>query len=170
MCSGHISAKDGRLPDAFNFILERCERFPCAVIYDFACGTLRSALGLSVKLLRQTLFFVDRFHFWGYKTCSLAMHSNSLQALNGRNTSSQEQRNNLIRPLERSLRGAKENNFMSISALAHALQNGKAMFRDHLDQTGQQRRSASRKGLGSTKQMDGWALWLRTLIESKIRK
>lgn len=120
-----------RMP--LKFIIERMPRLPSTVVSDFACGTMQSALGISAELLRKTNFVIDRFYFKWHKTCSLALHANSYESLTGRNTASQEQRNSLLRPLERTLRGVRQENFTNFTIFAHALQNGKAKFRDILD-------------------------------------
>ena len=87
-----------RMP--LNFIVERCLKLPRYVVYDFACGTQRSATGISSKNFERTSFVVDPFHFPGHKTCSLGMHQSSYGDLRGMNTESQEQRNRALKILE----------------------------------------------------------------------
>lgn len=84
------------------------------------------------------------------------MHADSHRQLRGRNTSSQEQRNSLIRPLQYSLREMTEEGFKSFTVLVHALQNGKAMYKDYLEREGEAR----------TKQTTGWTQWQRTKLTS----
>lgn len=140
-----------------NFIMERTKRLPDIVIYDYACGTLASALGISPFVVQSTSFLIDRFHFMTHKTCSLAMHPDSHFRLRGRNTSSQEQRNSRIRPLQFSLREMTEEGFKDLTVLAHALHNGKAMYRDYLKQAGD-----------ITRQTSGWTAWLRAELPSVL--
>lgn len=153
-----------RMP--LNFIIERTARLPSTVVYDFACGTMRSALGISAELLRKTNFVIDRFHFRGHKACSLALHANSHASLTRRNTASQEQRNSLLRPLERTLRGASKKNFMNFTILAHALQNGRARFRDILDTDVTFRNANQPSSAGRKDGIEDWAVWLRNMIKT----
>lgn len=118
------------------FDIERFSQLPQIVVYDFACGILASALGISPFVVSSTRFLVDRFHFQTHETCSLAMHTDSHKQIRGRNTSSQEQRNSLLCPLQYSLREMNEEGFRNLTILAHALQNAKAMYREYLKENG----------------------------------
>lgn len=139
-----------------HFIMERCRELPEIVVYDYSCGTLKSALSVSPYVVENTSFVVDRFHFKTHSKCSLAMHPDAYEDLRGRNTSSQEQRNSLFRPLQFSFREMGEQGFKNMTALAHALHNARAMYHDHIELSGNR-----------SKRTTGWTSWLRNDIRRR---
>ena len=99
-----------RMP--LNLIVERCGRLPRYIIYDFACGTQKSALSLFAEISKHISFVIDLFYFQGHKTCSLSMHASSYSELCGLNLESQEQHNSKIKVMERTLRASRDVHYM----------------------------------------------------------
>ena len=131
------------------FILERCGTIPRNMVFDFACGTLKTAIRYVPKLAWYTQMAIDAFHFPGHKTCSYGMHPLALEGLEKCNTESQEQRNSLLRGLQTNIRMLSLNNFQYIVAVAHGMWNIRAMFRER-----------RRAGIVSASN-ENWMLWAR---------
>ena len=142
-----------RMP--LNLIVERCARLPRYIIYDFACGTQKSALSLSAEISKHISFVIDPFHFPGHKTCSLAMHASNYSELRGLNLESQEQRNSKIKVMERTLRASRDVHYMHFMVLSHAYLNLKAMYLDHHD------KNEEHDPLTCTPGSHSWLKWVR---------
>eukprot|EP00170_Pyropia_yezoensis_P003075 contig_12933_g3082 len=87
-----------------NILLTRFARLPHFLIYDFACGAFRVALGKVGWLLMDCTILSDRFHIVNH-LCSDAFDPRSYTAVDGVDTGAPEQRNAPIRRLQTALQG-----------------------------------------------------------------
>lgn len=95
-----------RMP--IEFVAQRMQTWPSAVVYDFSCASLKTALARLPYLALIIAFLVDRFHwFKNYVWCSKAMNPDSYANVDGQNTSASEERNAASRRLQNFLRLVK---------------------------------------------------------------
>eukprot|EP00170_Pyropia_yezoensis_P002060 contig_8762_g2064 len=80
------------LPALLNAILSHFALLPHYVIYDFACGALRSAIGKLPFFVALVVLVSDLFHIVNH-LCSDALHPRSYSPLDKANTVAHEQRN-----------------------------------------------------------------------------
>ncbi|GAB0493151.1 hypothetical protein MMPV_004424 [Pyropia vietnamensis] len=118
-----------RMP--IEFVVQRFVTFPDAIVYDFACATLKTALVRLPDVAKDVKMLVDRFH-WGksHTDCSLAMCPDAYKSMDGVNTSSSEERNALSRRQQHHLRLMKQDQFIYFTVYQQALSNVIAMYRD----------------------------------------
>lgn len=95
-----------RMP--IEFAAQRMQTWPSAMVYDFSCASLKTALARLPYLALIIAFLVDRFHwFKNYVWCSKAMNPDSYANVDGQNTSASEERNAASRQLQNFLRLVK---------------------------------------------------------------
>lgn len=87
-----------------NMLLTLFARLPRFLIYDFACGAIRVALGRLGWLLMDCTVLSDRFHIFNH-LCSDAFDPRSYAMMDGVDTGAPEQRNAPIRRIQTTLQG-----------------------------------------------------------------
>lgn len=87
-----------------NMLLTRFARLPRFLVYDFACGAFRVALGKIGWLLMDCTILSDRFHIFNH-LCSDAFDPRSYAKMDGVDSGAPEQRNAPIRRLQTTLQG-----------------------------------------------------------------
>lgn len=155
MMDGH---EGPRMP--LDFIISRLPALPTNVIYDFACGYVKSAICRSPRVAVFVKAVVDVFHFRkGHKTCSAASSPNAYESLRGTNTSSAEQRNAATKRLKPFIRLLNQRNFLTFSAYQQGVCNIAALYRKDRDAAQPGARVLS----------IGWPLWYRESLDSNKR-
>lgn len=155
MMDGH---EGPRMP--LDFLVSRLPSLPSNIIYDFACGYLKSAICRTPRVAVFVKAVVDVFHFRkGHKTCSAASSPNAYESLRGANTSSAEQRNAATKRLKPFIRLLNQRNFLTFSAYQQGVCNIAALHR--------QDRDAALPGARVS--LIGWPLWYRESFGSNKR-
>ena len=114
-------------------LISRFPVLPRFVIYDFACGLLRSAQHTLWWATKNTTFVSDRFHIDNHN-CHRGFHPDSHNYLNGRNTVSHEQRNRPIATLKEPLKNCSQTRYISLLAYHSLYLNLKAKIVQIRDQ------------------------------------
>lgn len=155
MMDGH---EGPRMP--LDFIVSRLPVLPKNIIYDFACGFIKSAVCRSPRVAVFVRAVVDAFHFRkGHKTCSAASCPTAFESLRGTNTSSAEQRNAATKRLKAFIRLLNQRNFLTFSAYQQGVSNIAALHRKDRDEALPGARVLS----------IGWPLWYRDFFASSKR-
>jgi len=122
-------AEGQRMP--LEFVVQRFATLPDAIVYDFACAALKTALVRLPHVAKNVAMRVDRFHWRkNHTSCSEAMCPDSFVCMDGTNTSSSEERNAISRRQQHHLRQMKQNQFIIFSIYQQAVGNIVAMYRD----------------------------------------
>lgn len=155
MMDGH---EGPRMP--LDFIVSRLPVLPKNIIYDFACGFVKSAVCRSPRVAVFVKAVVDAFHFRkGHKTCSAASCPTAYESLRGTNTSSAEQRNAATKRLKPFIRLLNQRNFLTFTAYQQGVSNIAALHRKDRDEALPEARAFS----------VGWSLWYRDYYEGSKR-
>lgn len=155
MMDGH---EGPRMP--LDFLVSRLPSLPSNVIYDFACGYLKSAICRTPRVAVFVKAVVDVFHFRkGHKTCSAASSPNAYESLRGTNTSSAEQRNAATKRLKPFIRLLNQRNFLTFSAYQQGVCNIASLHRKDRDAALP----------GARVSFIGWPLWYRESFEGNKR-
>jgi len=109
-------------PALLNALLSHFALLPHFVVYDFACGALRSAIGKLPFLLRLVVFVADLFHIVNH-LCSDALHPRSYEPMDKANTVAHEQRNAPINLLRRTLRAVGQDEYMDVLKTENVIYN-----------------------------------------------
>jgi len=108
-----------------NMLLTRFARLPHFLIYDFACGAFRVALGKLGWLLMDCTVVSDRFHIFNH-LCSDAFDPRSYKKMDGADTGAPEQRNAPIRRIQTTLQGMGVEPYTNLLAYQTAILNHEA--------------------------------------------
>ncbi|OSX77405.1 hypothetical protein BU14_0150s0017 [Porphyra umbilicalis] len=108
-----------------NMLLTRFARIPKFLIYDFACGAFRVALGKLGWLLLDCTVVSDRFHMFNH-LCSDAFDPRSYTKMDGVDTGAPEQRNAPIRRIQTTLQGMGVVPYANLLAYQTAVLNHEA--------------------------------------------
>jgi len=111
-----------------NMLLTRFARLPHFLIYDFACGAFRVALGKLGWLLMDCTMVSDRFHIFNH-LCSDAFDPRSYQKMDGADTGAPEQRNAPIRRIQTTLQGMGVEPYTNLLAYQTAILNHEAQVK-----------------------------------------
>lgn len=106
-----IPKAEGR-DELFSFIIKYLRRPPEIVVYDFACAFQEYCLNRLPGWFKNTEFFIDRTHWPGHKTCTLAYCLSLIKKLNHLNSQAAEQCNSVLRLYERTLSRMSQVPFM----------------------------------------------------------
>jgi len=106
MLGSVVMDKRERTPALLNALLSHYALLPHFVVYDFACGALRSAIGKLPFLVRFLVFISDMFHIVNH-LCSDALHPRSYVSMDKANTVAHEQRNAPINPAAANAAGGR---------------------------------------------------------------
>lgn len=109
-------------PALLNALLSYFALLPHFVIYDFACGALRSAIGKLPFFVALVVLVSDLFHIVNH-LCSDALHPRSYSALDQANTVAHEQRNAPINLLRRTLRAVGQQEYMGVLKMENVIYN-----------------------------------------------
>jgi len=109
-------------PALLNALLSHFALLPLFVVYDFACGALRSAIGKLPFLIRFLVFISDLFHIVNH-LCSDALHPRSYVPMDKANTVAHEQRNAPINLLRRTLRAVGQDEYMDVLKMKNVIYN-----------------------------------------------
>ena len=115
-----------------NMLLTRFARLPHFLIYDFACGAFRVALGKLGWLLMDCTIVSDRFHIFNH-LCSDALEPRSYKKMDGADTGAPEQRNAPIRRIQSTLQGMGVEPYTNLLAYQTAVLNHEAQTKWELD-------------------------------------
>lgn len=108
-----------------NMPFTRFSRLPHFLIYDFACGAFRVALGKLGWLLMDCTVVSDGFHIFNY-LCSDALDPRSYMRMDGADTGAPEQRNAPIRRRRTTLQGMGVEPYTNLLAYQTAVLNHEA--------------------------------------------
>jgi len=108
-----------------NMLLTRFARLPHFLIYDFACGAFRVALGKLGWLLMDCTVVSDRFHIFNH-LCSDVFDPRSYMKMDGADTGAPEQRNAPIRRIQTTLQGMGVEPYTNLLAYQTAVLNHEA--------------------------------------------
>jgi len=108
-----------------SMLLTRFARLPHFLIYDFACGAFRVALGKLGWMLMDCTVVSDRFHIFNH-LCSDAFDPRSYQKMDGADTGAPEQRNAPIRRIQTTLQGMGVEPYTNLLAYQTAVLNHEA--------------------------------------------
>lgn len=111
-----------------NMLLIRLARHPRFLIYDFACGAFRVALGNIGWLLIDSTILSDRFHIFNH-LCSDAFVPRFYTDMDGVDSSAPEQRNAPIRRIQTTLQGMGVMPYNSLLAYQTGMLNNEAQGR-----------------------------------------
>lgn len=117
-----------------NMLLTRFARLPRFLIYDFACGAFRVALGKIGWLLMDCTIVSDRFHIFNH-LCSDAFDPRSYAEMDGVDSGAPEQRNAPIRRIQTTLQGMGVVPYTNLLAYQTAILNHEAQVRWQLGVT-----------------------------------
>jgi len=109
-------------PALLNALLTHFALLPYFVVYDFACGALRSAIGKLPFFVAMVVLVSDLFHIVNH-LCSDALHPRSYQPLDKANTVAHEQRNAPINLLRRTLRSVGQREYMGVLKMENVVYN-----------------------------------------------
>jgi len=105
-----------------NALLSYFELLPLFVVYDFACGALRSSIGKLPFFVAMVVLLADLFHIVNH-LCSDALHPLSYTPLDKVNTVAHEQRNAPISLLRRTLRAVGQQENMNVLKMENVVFN-----------------------------------------------
>ncbi|OSX74570.1 hypothetical protein BU14_0283s0004 [Porphyra umbilicalis] len=108
-----------------NMLLTRFARIPRLLIYDFACGAFRVALGKVGWLLMDCTVVSDRFHIFNH-LCSDAFDPRSYAEMDEADSGAPEQRNAPIRRIQTTLQGMGVEPYTNLLAYQTAILNHEA--------------------------------------------
>jgi len=111
-----------------NMLLTRFARIPSFLIYDFACGAFRVALGKLGWMLTDCTVVSDRFHIFNH-LCSDAFDPRSYAAMDGVDSGAPEQRNAPIRRIQTTLQGMGVVPYTNLLAYQTAILNHEAQVK-----------------------------------------
>jgi len=114
-----------------NMLLTRFARIPRFLIYDFACGAFRVALGKVGWLLMDCTVVSDRFHIFNH-LCSDAFDPRSYAEMDGADSGAPEQRNAPIRRIQTTLQGMGVEPYTNLLAYQTAILNHEAQTKWNL--------------------------------------
>ena len=114
-----------------NMLLTRFARIPKFLVYDFACGAFRVALGKVGWLLMDCTVVSDRFHIFNH-LCSDAFDPRSYSKMDGADSGAPEQRNAPIRRIQTSLQGMGVVPYTNLLAYQTAILNHEAQTKWNL--------------------------------------
>ena len=115
-----------------DMLMSRFPKLPRFIVYDFACGLLKSSQHTLWWAILDTTFLSDRFHI-GNHTCHNGFHPDSHNEMNGRNTLSHEQRNRPIAKMKESLRNCSQVLYTSLLSYHTIYLNLQAIIRNEID-------------------------------------
>ena len=123
----------GEGPSAvLDVLVSRFTNLPEFVIYDFACGSLKSAQHTLWWAVQDVTFILDKFHIDNH-TCHRGFHPDCHNLLNGYNTVSHEQRNCSIEMLKDSMQNSGQLLYTSLLAYQTMYLNARAIIRTEMD-------------------------------------
>lgn len=111
-----------------NMLLTRFARLPHFLVYDFACGAFRVALGKIGWLLMDCTILSDRFHIFNH-LCSDAFDRHSYAHMDGVDSGAPEQRNVPIRRIQTTLQGMGVVPYTNLLAFQTGILNHEAQCR-----------------------------------------
>ena len=114
-----------------NMLLTRFARIPKFLVYDFARGAFRVALGKVGWLLMDCTVVSDRFHIFNH-LCSDAFDPRSYSKMDGADSGAPEQRNAPIRLIQTSLQGMGVVPYTNLLAYQTAILNHEAQTKWNL--------------------------------------
>jgi len=114
-----------------SMLLTRLARIPKFLIYDFACGAFRAALGKLGWLLLDCTVVSDRFHIFNH-LCSDAFDPRSYAEMDGADSGAPEQRNAPIRRIQTTLQGMGVVPYTNLLAYQTAILNHEAQTKWNL--------------------------------------
>ena len=113
-------------------LVSRFPQLPEFVIYDFACGLLKSEQHTLRWAIQDVTLISDRFHVDNH-TCHRGFHPDCHNLLNGYNTVSHEQRNRAIAMLKDSMRNSGQLLYTSLLAYQTMYLNLRAIIKTEID-------------------------------------
>ena len=109
-------------PAMLNALLSYFALLPLYVVYDFACGALRSSIGKLPFFVAMVVLVADLFYMVNH-LCSDALHPRSYTPLENVNTVAHEQRNAPINLLRRTLRAVAQREYMNVLKMENVVFN-----------------------------------------------
>jgi len=109
-------------PAMLNALLSYFALLPLYVVYDFACGALRSSIGKLPFFVAMVELVADLFHIVNH-LCSDALHPRSYTPLDKVNTVAHEQRNAPINLLRRTLRAVGQREYIYVLNMENVVFN-----------------------------------------------
>lgn len=115
-----------------NVLLAFFPVLPSYLLYDFGCGAFRCAAISLPWMVAKMRFASDLFH-WGNHTCSFVFCPTAFGELSGQNSVAHEQRNRVIKELERTLRNQSRDNYITLLWYQAKSLNFRAMCSEEVD-------------------------------------
>ena len=116
-CANWIIEKAEGRDELFSYIVRHYPKAPEVVIYDFACALEEFCLNRLPSFFKNTLFLVDRFHWWNHAACSIGYDIRSYHDLEYLNTEVAEQNNSALKRIKRTLTRSSQGPFMVLLKL-----------------------------------------------------
>ncbi len=98
--------------EAFSFLFKFFARAPRLVVYDFACALQEYCLNREPAFFANTVFMVDRFHWFNHTACARSYNLSLYSIFDGLNTQIAEQGNSALQAIKASVGQMKQRNFM----------------------------------------------------------
>ena len=106
-----VEKAEGR-DELFSFLICYLREAPKVVVYDFACAFHEYCLNRLPDWFKDTLCFVDKFHWNNHEACSVGYNVSECCAYAHLNTEIAEQNNSALRRMQRTLTRAAQGPFM----------------------------------------------------------
>lgn len=103
--------------EAFSFLSCYLKKAPKVVIYDFACALHEYCLNRLPAFFKDTLFLVDRFHWYNHVACALTYSLKLYAHLNNLNSQIAEQNNSALQRVKGSVSRMTQPAFMMMLRL-----------------------------------------------------
>ncbi len=115
--------------EAFSFLYKYFAVAPKVVVYDFSCALQDYCLNRQPDHLRDTLFLVDKFHWFGHTACSRTYNLTQYPAYAGLNSQIAEQFNSALARIKCSVSQMTQRTFMFSVRYFLQTQNEKKLAR-----------------------------------------
>lgn len=98
--------------ELFSWMVKYLEKPPDVVVYDYACALHEYCINRMPNFFKDTIFLVDRLHWFNHKSCCSSYSINAYEWLSNVNSVICEQNNSALGRIERTLSRAAQGSFM----------------------------------------------------------
>jgi hypothetical protein len=114
ICYGfHVMKGAESRDEVYSYLVRHFERAPRVVVYDFACALEEYCLNRAPAFFKETLFVVDRFHWWNHTGCAPSFNIDLYPNLKALNTQAAEQANSALQRLKGMLFYMRQDTYMN---------------------------------------------------------